>query len=92
MRIGGKKLRFILPDYSFKRRESISIWVVEWNLLTFQCELGFIPHQSVYDMRIKVYNIWMNCALLYRESFDRVLWTRRNHRARSSSKTSLEDR
>ena len=43
MSVGGKKMRFILSNYSFKGRESSSIWIIQKNLLTFQCDVGCIP-------------------------------------------------
>ena len=56
-----KKTGFTSSDYSFKERESSLIWIVQGNLLTFQCDINCIPHhQSVYGMQRKIYNLCMN--------------------------------
>ena len=51
MCLNEKKLRFVLSDYSFKGRESSLILIIQWNLLTFQCDVGC---QSVYGMQRKI--------------------------------------
>ena len=43
MYIGGEKLHFILSDFSFKRRNWSPIWIIQWNLLNFQCGVGCLP-------------------------------------------------
>ena len=59
--IGGTKSDFTLSGYSFKGRESSLIWIDQWNILTFQCDVDCIPHhQSVYGMQRKIYNLFMN--------------------------------
>ena len=86
--IDRKKIDFTLSGYSFKGRESSLIWIVQWNILTFQCDVDSIPHhQSVYGMQRKIcdlfmnhgmqtkigqYNLCMNRALLYCELLDRI--------------------
>ena len=75
MFLDEKKLRFVLSDYIFKRRESSLILIIQWNLLTFQCDVGCIPTASLFMACKERYNSWMNRALLDRESLDYVSWT-----------------
>ena len=42
----------ILSAVCFKKKESNSIWVKQWNILTFWCDEGCFPLiQSVHDMK-----------------------------------------
>ena len=44
--ITGKKLHLILSDCSFMGRESIPIYVAQWNFPAFQYGIEFFPFQS----------------------------------------------
>ena len=52
MCINEKKLRFLLSDYSFKRKESSRFVSFSKIFLTFQCDVGCIP-QSVRSWHAK---------------------------------------
>lgn len=58
-----KETGFILYDYSFKGRELSSIRISVKSFLTFQCDVGCIPHQSVYGKQRMVFNLCMNHGL-----------------------------
>ena len=66
---------FILSHYSFTRRELSPIWIIQWNLITFQYVLGCIRPASLFMACKERYNLCMNHASLDRESLDRVSWT-----------------
>ena len=52
--IGGKKLRLIWSAVCFKGKESNPIRVIQWNLLTFRCELVWLDsRQFAHDMQRK---------------------------------------
>ena len=57
MCLDEKKLRFVLSDYSFKGRESSLILIIQWNLLTFQCDVGCIPPVSLFMACKERYNL-----------------------------------
>ena len=75
MSIGGKKLRFILSNYSIKEVGIKLDLNYSVKSLTFLCDVSCIPHTYVYGMQRKVYNLCMNGASLDRESLDRVSLT-----------------
>ena len=54
-----------------------TIWIILWNLLTFQCDVGCVP-LSVFLLHAKkgIYNLCMNRAWLDCELLDCISWSR----------------
>ena len=69
MWIGGKKLHFILSDISFKERKSNSIWIIQLNLLTFQCNIIRIPMPvCLWHAKKDIVHAWIvHLWIVYRE-------------------------
>ena len=70
MCIGGTKLRLVLSCFSFKGEASNPIWVIQWNLLTFQCDVGLSHVVNVFMVCKERLDLCMNrvhCWIAYFE-------------------------
>ena len=68
-----KEITCIFITFYFKRKESTLTGVIQWS---FRCEVSCFPRPSLFMSCEERHNLCMNGASLYRESLDRVPWSK----------------